>query len=217
LMCAVCMRPLAQRQLGADESWHVGAGGSAMASRMNERLVEAAKKGDVAGIAAAMQAGADPNADTGYGPGHPLKVAAIYGHVAAIAALLAAGARVDGSFGSKPLISAVTLHLPAVVAALLAAGADVNCASEYGNTALHVASRDGHLDASRALVEAGARTDVCDKVGKRPIDVVRALARSTSSRVRELEALPCGACAGLRGHWCQQVQRARPLRTAHLC
>jgi len=56
---------------------------------------------------------------------------------------------------------------------LIAAGADVHRADKDGDTALHAASRNGHVDAARVLLEAGAKTDVRNKWGKRPIDVVR--------------------------------------------
>jgi ankyrin repeat protein len=145
-----------------------------MASEVNERLCQAAEDGDVAGIAAALLAGGDPNAFEGSWT--PLQWAAIHGHVAAIAALLAAGARVDDAsrLGTTPLMRAAYQGHTAAVAALLAAGADVNHADTNSETALHSASMLGRLDAARALVEAGARTDVRNKEGGRPIDVVRA-------------------------------------------
>jgi ankyrin repeat protein len=151
-----------------------------MASRVNERLCRAASTGDVAGIAAALLAGADPNAFEGTYYYTPLQWAAAYGHVAAIAALLAAGARVDGanSAGITPLMLAAHNGHTAAVDALLAAGADLQHADKDGDTALHCASMNGHVDAARALLEAGARADVRNKEGKQPINVVRTLACS---------------------------------------
>jgi uncharacterized protein len=149
-----------------------------MASEAIERLWGAADEGDVAGIAAALLAGADPNALVHNWT--PLQRAAYHGHVAAIAALLAAGARVDGvdPNGSTPLMWAVSYGGTAAFDALVAAGADVHCADNDGDTALYRASLWSRLHAARALLEAGARTDVRNKHGLRPIDVVRAPACS---------------------------------------
>jgi hypothetical protein len=152
-----------------------------MADELNTWLVHVAEDGDVAGIAAALLAGADPNAFEMTNGMTPLQRAAHNGHVAAIAALLAAGARVDGAntFGTTPLMVAVLPGSTAALDALLAAGADVHHVNNGGYTALHWASMAGHLDAARVLLEAGARTDVRNREGKRPVDVVRPpLARS---------------------------------------
>jgi ankyrin repeat protein len=152
-----------------------------MASKANDKLHRAARSGDVAGIAAALLAGADPNAFEGMDEWTPLRSATHNGLVAAIAALLVAGARVDGadSIGNTPLMVAVLRGSTAALDALLAAGADVHHVNNGGYTALHLASNGGHPDATRVLLEAGARTDVRNKSGKRPIDAVSAqLARS---------------------------------------
>jgi ankyrin repeat protein len=144
-----------------------------MASGAKERLCRAAMGGDVAGITAALRAGADPNGLTVFKT--PLQWAVSYGHIAAMAALLAAGARVDGTDmdGFTPLMDAAKHGQTAATATLLAAGADVHHSDVFGDTALHRALSCRCLDAARLLVEAGARTDVRNKEGKRPIDVVR--------------------------------------------
>jgi uncharacterized protein len=141
----------------------------------NEKLRDAAKSGDVAEIERKIAASADPNAFEGTNGWTPLQRAAAYGHVAAITALLKAGARVDGadSVGQTPLMYAAHSGNTAAVDVLLAAGADVHRTTNYGNTALHRASMNGQLDAARVLLEAGARPDVRNNEGKRPIDVVR--------------------------------------------
>jgi hypothetical protein len=155
-------------------AWRVGAGGSAMASEANKRLGVAAITGDVAGIAAALLAGADPNAWVNNWT--PLNWAAHFGHVAAIAALLAAGARVDAadSAGWTPLMWAAQNNRTSAIDTLLAAGADMHHGNNDGDTALHYAVMSGLLDTARLLLEAGVRTDVRNKEGKRTIDVVRA-------------------------------------------
>jgi ankyrin repeat protein len=158
-----------------------------MASEANERLRDAAMDGDAAGIAAALLAGADPS--VALGDWTPLRWAAASGHVAVIAALLAAGARVDGadSSGSTPLIVASVGGHPAAIDALLAAGADVHRPNNSGYTALHLACTRGKLDAAHVLLEAGARTDVRNRDGmysQRPLDEVRAPAHSFARLLR---------------------------------
>jgi hypothetical protein len=153
----------------------VSAGGSAMASEVNERLCDAAGRGDVAEMERQIAAGADPNAFEGTGRFTPLRQAAMKGHVAAIAALLAAGAHVDGTSatGTTPLMWAAGGDRAAAIDALVAAGADVHRVNDGGFTALHCAVAKDRIAAARALLEAGARTDVRDGDGQRPIDMVR--------------------------------------------
>jgi ankyrin repeat protein len=145
-------------------------------SRVDEKLVSAARAGDTARIERQIAAGADPNVFEGMPCDTPLQEAANNGHVAAIAALLKAGARVDGadSFAYTPLMNAAFNGHTAAIDALLAAGADVNHANRHGNTALHLALMWGKVAAAHTLLEAGARADMRDDQGKRPIDVVRA-------------------------------------------
>jgi len=143
------------------------------------QLCDAAALGDVAGISLALLAGADVNVHEGTWVATPLQTAAYNGHVDAVELLLAAGAHVDGAndFGWTPLMRAASKGYGSIVAALVAAGADAHRVSSYGHTALHWACSCGRVDCARALLDAGARTNGCDRAGKRPIDVVRAVLR----------------------------------------
>jgi ankyrin repeat protein len=183
-------------------------------AKLNEELSYAAERCDVAEIERQIAAGADPNALVD--DWTPLQNAAQNGHLAAIAALLKAGARVDGvnSYGNTPLMWAAFNGHTAAIDALVAAGADVHRVRDNGDTALHVASSTGWLDAARVLLKAGAKADVCNNDGKRPIDVVRAPLSCCSSAItsrRYTAALPC---AGLHRLERRQVQRGRPARAA---
>jgi uncharacterized protein len=162
---------------------------SSMASDLNEALCVAAERGDVPEIERLVAAGADPNAFEGRARWTALQRAARFDHVAAVPALLAAGAHVNGtdSYGLTPLMAAAWRGQSMTIAALLAAGADLQCANHQGTTALHWASAWGHLSAARALVGAGARLDVCNRSDERPIDVVRG-ARVGAARERHRQA-----------------------------
>jgi hypothetical protein len=156
----------------------------------NEKLCDAAWSGDVAEIERQIAAGANPNAFEGTDGWTPLQRAAVNGHLAAIAALLKAGAHVDGAdtAGNTPLLYAAASCHTAAVDTLLAAGADMHHVSIDGTTALHCASANGRLEAARVLLEAGARAHVRNKCGDRPIDVVRA-PLDPSLRLRDFIAL----------------------------
>jgi len=66
----------------------------------------------------------------------------------------------------------------AVVGVLLSAGADVNRSNSARYTALHFACMWACVDSVRALLDAGARPDVRNGVGERPMEVVSAVVRS---------------------------------------
>jgi uncharacterized protein len=150
-------------------------------SDLNRELFDAVERCDATEVERLVAAGADPDADTGTGPGRPLRDAALGGHVAVIAALVQAGAHVNcvNSSGHAPItFAAYKGHTDAMVA-LVAAGANVNLSKkDTGSTALYLASFHGHLDTARVLLDAGARTDVRNKDSKRPMDVVSCAARS---------------------------------------
>jgi len=148
---------------------------SKMSGDIDRTMCSAAERGDVAEIERLIAAGANPNAFEGTRRMTALQYAAFHGHLAAIAALLAAGAHVDGagSAGYTPLMYAAMRNKPDAIAALIAVGANVNHARRDSDTALHVASCEGHLCGARALLEAGARTDVRTRFGRRPIEMVR--------------------------------------------
>jgi hypothetical protein len=174
LGCGVRRASCARSHSADSVACDVGAGGGTMASDANEMLCVAADRGDVAEIERLVAAGADPNAFEGLSDFSPMQKAARTGHVAAIAALLTAGAHVDGADreGWTPLLYAAASAHTAAIDALLAAGADVHGADKNGDSALHWASFYGRLDAARVLLEAGARTDVRNKAGEQPIVMV---------------------------------------------
>jgi hypothetical protein len=149
---------------------------TAMASDADRQLCNAARVGSVADVDRLIAAGADPNAFLGGFHYSPLLDAAHEGRCDTAAALLRAGALVDGSNadGLTALMLAAKFGHTTMVDALLGAGADASRACDNGDTSLHFSCRRGHQDTMKALLEAGARTDLRNSRGRRPFQVVRA-------------------------------------------
>jgi ankyrin repeat protein len=72
---------------------------------------------------------------------------------------------------------------------LIERGADVSVQNEDGSTALHLASRNGHVDLGRMLIERGADISVQNKEGQTAqqvalerghVDLAQMLERSTN-------------------------------------
>jgi cytochrome c len=123
---------------------------------------DAAKKGDLAAITAALDTGADINAEDGGGT--PLYFAARRGHLAATQLLIERGANVNSrtSLG-QPLEAAVEKDRVEIITLLLSNGADPNSSSDT-KTVLHIAAERGCLGCVKALVEAGADVNAQQKL-----------------------------------------------------
>ena len=115
---------------------------------------DAAKKGDVAAIAAALDSGADVNETDG--PATPLYIAATRGRLEAARFLVKRGADVNfpAKFGT-PLYAAAKFGYPDIVELLLVSGAKPNQTTR-SFTALHIAAGTGCLGCVIHLVESGA-------------------------------------------------------------
>ena len=97
----------------------------------------------------------------------------ILSDVAAVKALLKAGADVNGRDGAgwTPLQRAAEEGNAEVVTALLAGGADSEARrGRHDWTALHYAAWFGEADMVKALIEGGADVGAKDKEGKTPRD-----------------------------------------------
>jgi cytochrome c len=116
---------------------------------------DAAKKGDIAAIAAALDAGANVDEPDGYAT--PLYYAVTRRHLEAARLLVERGADVNAGskLGDPPVMAAVAKGNLDLVALLLAKGADPNRTG--GELApLHLSVKQGCLDCVKALIAAGA-------------------------------------------------------------
>ncbi|WP_258122289.1 ankyrin repeat domain-containing protein [Mesorhizobium onobrychidis] len=135
---------------------------------------DAAKKGDMAAITAALDAGANVNDPDGFAT--PLYYAVSRQHLDAAKLLIDRGADVNAGskIGGPPLKVAVAKNKLELITLLLAHGADPN--SAVGDqTVLHEAVRHGCLDCVKALVEAGADVNArtADSFARTPLHLAR--------------------------------------------
>ena len=158
-----------------------------LAAAADTRVIDAARRGDAAGVRALIQkkapaTAADPDGTTA------LHVAVQNGQIEIVQALLKAGAQANAAtrYGVTPLALAATNGSPAVVAALIEAGANPNAANPDGETVLMDAARSGNLAVVNRLLAAGAdvnardtwrgETAVMRAAGENHADVVKRLA-----------------------------------------
>eukprot|EP00803_Ostreobium_quekettii_P007835 evm.model.scf_136.6 EVM.evm.TU.scf_136.6 scf_136:115212-116312(+) len=149
---------------------------SAEQKKLDRDLWDAARDGDISKVTEALEEGADFNVvgRTAWGDAMPpVSVAAFYGHLDAVEALVMAGSGTDrpSEFGSTALMyAAYEAQLP-VVRFLLKVGADVNKGSsggaifQEGLAPVHVASRKPGPQSvlvMKALLDAGADIDALD-------------------------------------------------------
>jgi cytochrome c len=130
---------------------------------------EAAKAGDLAQIAAALEAGA--GVDEIEKGSTPLLVAVRAGHLEAAKLLIESGADVDADptpLLGPALVPALTKGRIDLTNLLLGAGANPNWRGNR-EAAIHIAVRSGCFDCVKALVEAGADVNVKTKDGKTPL------------------------------------------------
>lgn len=137
---------------------------------MDDDLIGAAKRGDVAAVQALLAKGANVNAKDNYGD-TALMEASAKGHREVVQVLLDKGADVNAKTyrGHTALMPASNEGHREVVQALLDKGADVNAKDNDGWTALIYASSKGHHEVAQVLLENGAnpKDSITSKDGER--------------------------------------------------
>ena len=145
---------------------------------MTEALVQAIRSGDAEAVARL----ATPQTANAAGPGGvtPLMVAAVLGHEAIVASLLAAGAAVDAADerGFTALFHGCynadeDRGHPAVVERLLAAGADKEARIGFGVRPLMYAAGNGEAGVVEVLLRAGADPLARNEVGRTALMMVK--------------------------------------------
>lgn len=141
---------------------------------LNEKLVDAAKKGRAQDVQTLLSAGA-PTDVYAYHNTTALVVAAEEGHVDVVKLLVSAGARVDAAdiHSNTPLICAAGKGHEEIVQVLLRAGADVRLTNCMGSTALHGAALQGHAGIVQALLNAKVDARIENYMGKTARDIAR--------------------------------------------
>ncbi len=118
----------------------------------NEKLVEAAKKGDLNKVQELLSRGLDANAKDSYGA-IALIEASRNGHIEIVKLLLDKGADVNAKddYDGTALMAAAIWGYTNIVKLLIEKGADVNAKNKDGNTALKMAKERDHEEVIKLL------------------------------------------------------------------
>jgi len=147
---------------------------------------DAAKNDDLAGIAAALDGGADANESDGLVT--PLYTAAIRANPEATRLLIERGAdaNMPTKFGT-PLHAAAKAGCLACVKLLVEAGADANALTPEREPPVHFAKKFGHSDVAEYLFENGYQVPV-------PPPISAMLVSADPARGKTLFSKGCGGC-----------------------
>jgi uncharacterized protein len=129
-------------------------------------LLAAAAKGEPDRVAAALAAGANPEARDAHRR-TPLLLAVTGDHVEAARILVAAGAdpnALDDRHDTPFLVTGVTGSV-AMLEVLLPAHPDLTIVNRYGGVSIIPASERGHADYVRAVVKTGIKVDHVNNLG----------------------------------------------------
>ena len=147
---------------------------------------DAVKNDDIAGIAAALDGGADANESDGLTT--PLYAASIRGNLEATRLLIQHGA--DANTPTKygtPLHAAAKVGCLACVKLLVEAGADANALTPEREPAIHFAKKFGHADVADYLFKNGYQVPV-------PPPISAMLVSADPARGKTLFSKGCGGC-----------------------
>jgi ankyrin repeat protein len=142
-------------------------------SELDSRVIEAVGVGDVDALAAALEKGADPNAESS--PGRPaLYLAARRGNAEAVRLLIDAGADLEAETAESSILAGAAFEgHREVVEILLNAGTDINttgAAFGRGGSALYSAVVNLQPEVAKLLIERGADVNQPDlEFGETPL------------------------------------------------
>ena len=133
---------------------------------------DAARDGDLAGVQAELDKGADVNKKDNDGM-TPLNYAAVFGEKEIVELLLANGADVNvkDKDGVTPLFDAVATVQKEIAKLLIINGADVNVADPFSMTPLHFAAVFGQKEITELLLAECADVDAKNLDGETPLDM----------------------------------------------
>src|SRR3989338_374890 len=134
----------------------------------DEALLDAAEKGDLAAMSAALDNGADINVKGGYWQDSALIKAAKAGHIEMVKVLVSKGASLNNQDknGITALMRATVEGHTQIVQILIEAGADINTKDKFGTAALQDAAGNGHIDIVKMLLSKGAQVNAEDSYGQ---------------------------------------------------
>lgn len=155
--------------LGATLSAAIAVAAIAPTEQANKTLLSAIRAGDAAGVRAALDGGADPNAKDAEGT-PALMNAALYGSASTIKMLLDKGAEPNARNTMEATALIWGAADPAKVKLLVARGADVNATSKLGRTPLLAAAGASRNSSSvKLLLEKGAKVEARDSISPIPV------------------------------------------------
>jgi len=140
-------------------------------ARLDTELLEASRTGNIEGVIASIDAGANVNATDNKGS-TPLHYAAHNGRTEAVLALIGKGADLNtpNEYGDTPLHYAATNGNTEIALALIEKGAYLDVPNmNNGDTPLHYAVANGHTEIAHALIIAGADVNAPNEYGITPL------------------------------------------------
>lgn len=137
-------------------------------SAQDSALLEAAEKGNLSAMRAAIEGGADINVKDAYQEDSPLISAAKRGHAEIAKELITKGAGLNAidRHGATALMHASAEGYADIARTLIDGAADINIRDKYGRTALMSAAANNQPDIVRLLLSKGAEVNAEDALGR---------------------------------------------------
>ena len=158
------------RAFAADDRWQ---NRGPYAPQHSEPMYWAVRFGNAPAVRALLESGVGVNDIVDEAGTTALDIAAAFGQIAAINALIDAGADLNtqSDAGGPPMCIAAETGRTAAVMALIHAGADINLAEVNGYTPLHLAAGGGYVTCTAVLIQAGADISKVSVYDETPLDM----------------------------------------------